>query len=88
MEFKGYTTYIDPRADSFVVEANNDYDYLTEYFDFKNGDVYYEDIIEKYGFTYLIVESPGENTLKTNLSNDDDYKIIYEDEKITAFKKA
>lgn len=88
LEFKGYTTYIDPRADSFVVEANNDYDYLTEYFDFKNGDVYYEDIIEKYGFTYLIVESPGENTLKTNLSNDDDYKIIYEDEKITAFKKA
>lgn len=87
LEFKGYTTYIDPRADSFVIEANNDFDYLTEYFDLKNGKIYYKDVVEKYGFTYFIVESPGENTFKTNLSNDDDYKIIYEDKKITAFKK-
>lgn len=87
LEFKGYKTYIDPRADSFVVEANNDFDYLTEYFKLKDGDVYYKEVLDKYDFTYLIVESPGENVLKNNLLNDSQYEVICEDEKFTTFKK-
>lgn len=87
IEFKGYKAYIDPRADSFVIEANNDYDYLTEYLDLISGNIYYKEVLDKYDFTYLIVESPSEDALKINLSNDNEYEIIYSGENFTTFKK-
>jgi hypothetical protein len=78
IEFKGYKAYIDPRADSFVEEANHDYDYLNEYFDFSGGDVYYQDIVDKYGFTYLIVEKKTDKPLYISLLNDDNYQLIFD----------
>ena len=72
LEFLGYTTYIDARADSFVVEANHDFDYLTEYFDFYNGNIYYQDVIDKYGFNYLILEYHSKSDDTEDSSNNED----------------
>ena len=83
LEFYDYKTYIDPRADSFVIEANHDYDYLTEYFEFFHGTKYYKDVINKYDFTYLVFEKGG--VLETTLSNDKDYERIFDGETYCVF---
>lgn len=86
LEFKGYTTYIDPRADSFIVEANHEFDYLTEYKDAQAGDMYYKDFVNKYHFTHLLIENKVETPLLTSLSHDSNYKILYENDRYTLFK--
>lgn len=86
IEFKGYKAYIDPRADSFVKEANNDFDYLSEYYDVKSGKIYYKDFADKYKFTYYLIENSINPLMKTTLSNDGDYTAIYSSDKFTVFK--
>ena len=86
LEFKGYKTYIDPRADSFVEEANNDFDYLTEYFDVKTGNVYFKDVFDKYGFNYAIVDMKSELPIYSQISNNDGYKLVYESEDYALFR--
>lgn len=80
LEFRGYKTYIDARADSFVVEANHDFDYLTEDAEIANGKLYYKEFIDKYGFTHFIVEKKITPYLSTSLKNDDDYKLVSEND--------
>ena len=86
LEFKGYKTYIDPRADSFVKEANNDFDYLTEYFDVKTGNVYFKDVFDKYGFNYAIVDLNSELPIYSQISNNDGYKLVFESEDYALFR--
>lgn len=87
LEFKGYTTYIDPRADSFVKEANHEYDYLTEYFNLINGKKDYKKVFNKYNFNYAFVDINSEKPLYVNLKNDENYKLIYKNKKNAVFKK-
>ena len=47
------------------------FDYLKEYNDIRGGRLYYKDFVDKYHFTYLIVDdTPG--YLSTSLKHDDD----------------
>ena len=87
LEFKGYTTYIDPRADSFVKEANHEYDYLTEYFNLINGKKDYKKVFNKYNFNYAFVDINSEKPLYVNLKSDENYKLIYKNKKNAVFKK-
>lgn len=86
LEFKGYKTYIDPRADSFVEEANNDFDYLTEYFDVKTGNVYFKQVFDKYDFNYAIVDLNTEAPLYSQISNNDDYTLVFESEDYALYR--
>lgn len=88
LEFLGYKTYMDARADSFIVEANNDFDYLTEYFDMKNGKIYYKDVFNKYNFNYAFVAKGSEINIYTNLSHDDDFVLVFENDDYAVFSKA
>lgn len=87
LEFKGYTTYIDARADSFVKEANHEYDYLTEYMKLSDGKKNYKKVFKKYGFNYAIIDRSSEKPIYINLMNDGDYKLIYKNKYYAAFKK-
>ncbi len=87
LEFKGYTTYIDARADSFVKEANHEYDYLTEYLKVSDGKKNYKKMFEKYGFNYAIIDKSSEKPLYVNLKNDDDYQLIHKSKHYAVFKK-
>lgn len=86
LEFKGYKTYIDARADSFVEEANNDFDYLTEYHNLKSGNVYYKDVFDKYDFDYAIIGTTYEKPLYVQLEHDSDYELICENDELALFK--
>lgn len=87
LEFKGYTTYIDARADSFVEEANHDFDYLTEYFNISNGKKNYKKVFDKYDFNYAFIEKSSEKPLYVNLKNDKNYKLIFKNKEYAVFKK-
>ena len=87
LEFKGYTTFIDARADSFVKEANHEYDYLTEYLKLSDGKKNYKKVFEKYGFNYAIIDKSSEKPLYINLKNDDGYQLIYKNKHYAVFKK-
>jgi hypothetical protein len=85
VQFRGLPSYIDPRAEVYFKKHNNKEDIFNEYFDLKFGKVYYKDILDKYGFTHLIV-SKGES-LSTYLQRDSDYVIVYENDKYYLFKR-
>ena len=86
LEFKGYKTYIDARADSFVVEANHDFDYMTEYYNILRGKSYYKDFLNKYKFTYLIIEKGVEVPLYISVNHDSDYEKISDGTDYAVFK--
>ena len=87
LEFKGYTTYIDPRADSFVEEANHEFDYLTEYSKVAKGEKNYKKVFDKYDFNYALVCRSSEKPLYVNLKNDKDYELIFKNKNYAVFKK-
>lgn len=86
LEFRGYKAYIDARADSFIPEANHDYDYLTEYQMVKKGQIYYRDFVDRYDFTHLLIEKGDDDCLATALSHDDDYQQIGENDMFVLYK--
>lgn len=87
LEFKGYTTYIDARADSFIEEANHDFDYLTEYFKVVDGKKNYKKVFNKYNFNYALIEKKSEKPLYVNLKNDNNYELIFKNKEYAVFKK-
>ena len=86
LEFRGYKTYIDPRADSFVLEANHDFDYLTESKKIQSGHIFYKDFIDKYDFTHFIIQKNLTPYLDTSLEHDDDYEKLFENEEYVIYK--
>ena len=85
LEYYGYHPYIDGRAELFLKDNNKEFDYFQEYVDVDNAEIYYKDFVDKYGFTYLIVDDT-DKILKTSLEHDDDYEIVCKSGKIEMFK--
>jgi hypothetical protein len=85
VQFRGLRTYIDPRAEVYFKKQNNKYDIFNEYFELRYGKIYYKNIMDKYNFTHLII-GKGE-LLDTYLKEDENYKVIYENEKYNLFRK-
>jgi len=77
-EFMGYKPYIDPRAEVFVKKNNHKADVMKEYYELQFGALYYKDVLERYGFTHLLVAKG--DILTTYLPHDDAYEKIYEDD--------
>ena len=85
LEFNGYHPYIDGRAELFLKKNNGEFDYLKEYNDIRGGRLYYKDFVDKYHFTYLIVDdTPG--YLSTSLKHDDDYELVYDSDYAQLFR--
>ena len=85
IEFKGYHPYLDGRAELFLKDNNGEFDYLKEYTDLRNNNIYYKDFINKYNFNYLIV-SNTDKYLSLSLENDDDFEKLYDSEYARLFK--
>lgn len=85
VQFRGLPSYIDPRAEVYFIKHNNKEDIFNEYFDLVDGKVYYKDILDKYGFTHLIVTKV--EALSTYLHKDSDYAAVYENEGYYLFKR-
>lgn len=76
--FMGIKVYLDARAEAFLVKNNHREDVLSEYFLMQSGQLYYRDVIDKYDFTHLYAVKG--DILYTYLENDNDFKLVYEDE--------
>jgi len=84
-EFMGFHPYIDPRAEVFVEQNNQQRDIMSEYFSLQTGKLYYKEVLNRYGFTHLIVQKG--DILYTYLPYDNDYRLTYDDGKVTVYER-
>ena len=74
LEYFGYKVYIDSRAEVFIKKINHKEDIFEEYYHVWNNDIDYNQFVEKYQFTHLIVD---DNTgFADYLKKRDDYTIV------------
>lgn len=73
LEWKGYQVYIDARPELFAKNINGKDDVLKEYISVCNGYIDYEQFLNQYHFTHLIVSTPF---LRTYLSKHHDYHAV------------
>lgn len=76
LEFRGYKSYIDPRAEVFLKANNKKEDILQEWTDFKKRKTTDKSLIEKYNFDYIFINN--ESDLFQSLDENNEYKMIYE----------
>ena len=84
-EYMGLKPYIDPRAEVFVEKNNGIADIMQEYYSLQTGGIFYKDVLEKYGFTHLLI-SDGD-ILSTYLPHDEDYTLVYSDGAYAVYRK-
>lgn len=85
VEFNGIPAYLDSRAEIFVKKNNMVDDVFKEYYQLQIGTLYYQDFLEKYQFTHLIVTKT--DSMYADLIHDNDYLIAYSNKKYTLFEK-
>lgn len=83
-EFLGYKPYIDPRAEVFVKKNNHQADVMKEYIDLQYGKLYYKDVLDRYGFTHLLIST--DDILATYLPHDAAYEEVYSDENFQIYR--
>lgn len=77
-EYRGIKSYIDPRAEVFLKANNHEKDIMKEYNRLQRGDLFYEDFMNTYHFTHLLVAKG--DFLYPYLERDSNYTKIYEEE--------
>ena len=82
-EYNGFRVYIDARAEIFLKKNNKQSDVFEEYISLQNGNSHYKEFLSRYNFTHILVTET--DILNLYLSNDDNYSILYEDEKSKIF---
>ena len=82
-EWMGIKCYIDPRAEVFLKKNNLKEDIMEEYYLLQIGKIDVSSFLEKYKFSYLLV--PETDYLYDNMSDVDNYKIVYNNISINEF---
>ncbi len=85
LEYNGYNTYIDGRAEIFLKKNNHKSDILEEYHNVLTGNINYNKFINKYHFTHLIVYK--KNNIYNYLIKNNYYQPVYQSKEIVVFKK-
>lgn len=88
VEFRGYKSYLDPRAEVFLEKNNGKENILVEWENMVNREMPLDEFLEKYNFDYLVVAEWQEKPLYE--LEDERYGVIYdnEEEKIRVLKRA
>ena len=87
LEYKGFHPYIDGRAELFLQQNNEDYEYFGEYYDLRSARMYYRDFTDRYQFNYLILGENNDRYLLESLLHDDDYELTYHEGGVLLFEK-
>lgn len=82
VNFRGYKSYIDSRAEVYLKSNNQKEDIFKEYYDLVKGKLDCHKFVNKYHFKYMVVYK--KDLLKSCLTN---YDIIYKDKKYTLYKE-
>lgn len=83
LQYRGYKTYLDPRAEVFLKANNKKADVMVEFYKLQYGKINYKDFFDKYNFDYLVV---SEYDILYNFI-DSGYEIVYED-KVDDYNKS
>ena len=83
-EYKGFKVYMDARAEVFLKDNNHQEDVFEEYIKMQLGDIHYDDVLNKYNFSYLIIDR--EDILHVYLNDDENYELIYKDDNSKIYK--
>ena len=83
-EFHRIPTYMDPRAEVFLKKNNLQDDVFAEYYQLQNGQIFYKTVLDKYGFTHLLVGKG--DILYEYLLHDDEYQLGDENDQYRLFR--
>lgn len=81
----GIKYYIDSRSEVFIDTNNGQKNIFKEYLDFTSGKINYKDFFGGYNFTHIILTSDIPFIFE-QLSNDKDYRVIYESERVENYE--
>ena len=82
---QGIPVFIDSRADLYAPEFNGDKDIFSDFINTNNLGLYYEDKMEEYGITHVIINKNSK--LYMFLSRDDKYKELYSDDNFVVYER-
>ena len=85
LEYKGFHPYIDGRAELYLWQNNEDYEYIGEYYDLRSAHMYYRDFTDRYMFNYLILGESSDRYLLESLMHDEDFELAYEEGGVLLF---
>ena len=80
----GVKYYIDSRSEVFLPENNGQKNILAEYFAFTSGTINYKDFFARYKFTHIFI-TDAEPFIFDELSNDKNFRVIYESERVEGY---
>lgn len=85
--FQDVPVFIDSRADLYTPEFNGDKDkdIFTDYVKLSAGNIYYEEIFNKYDITHLLI--PVNTKINIYISRDENYKEIYKDDDFMIYER-
>jgi hypothetical protein len=76
--------FIDSRLDVYCSEFN-DTDIFKDYIKLHTGEVYYEDIFQKYDFTHILLKK--DEMINIYIQNDSNYNILYQDDDYVLYER-
>ena len=76
LEFRDYPVYMDSRGEVYLKANNGKEDILYEWFDFLDGKIKSEELINKYNFDYIVAQGEYDPFYSLSL---DGYKILFDD---------
>ena len=85
LELKGIKVYLDSRSGMYTEEENEGCTVLKDWLSVQETESNYKEIFEKYGITHVVVS--GNETFYHNLAEDENYKMIYEDNSFKIYQK-
>ena len=77
VEFRGYKSYLDPRAEVFLKNNNGKADILQEYVDFITKKITTDEMLNKYSFDYLFIRGKDNPAYQLDGKK---YETVYFDE--------
>lgn len=76
--------FIDSRTDLYTKIYNGKEDIYKDYINVIKGNIYYEEIFEKYNINYILIEK--DSWLSNYIKKDKKYTVEYEDSNFVLFK--
>ena len=85
LELNGIKVFLDSRSGMYTEQENKGVTVLEDWLDATSGKVDYEKIFEKYNINYALVNNS--ELINIYISKDENYKLIYQDNFFSLYKK-
>lgn len=85
--YQDIPVFIDSRADLYTPEfnKNKDKDIFSDYIKVSGGNIYYDEIFDKYNITHLLI--PNNTRINLFISRDSNYEQLYKDDNFVIYSR-